>query len=69
MASVLSPSLAFSVFRTGEAVALFLGKRPEIYGSEEFVSRERKWQQEDNEAKAAQDEVELKMCGLPIKRF
>jgi hypothetical protein len=50
-------------------VALLLGKRPNIYGSEELVSRERNWQQEDNEAKAAQYEVELKMCGLSIRRF
>lgn len=33
-------------------------------GGEEFATRERNWQQEDNEAKPVQDEVEVKTVGV-----
>lgn len=41
----------------------FLGVYAQKYMGEEFASRERNWQQKDNEAKPAQDEVELKTAG------
>ena len=45
-------------------MALFGVYAQSYMGGEEFAAMERKWQQEDNDAKLAQDEAELKTAGV-----
>lgn len=60
----LAPLAAGSYPERRGSVALVGVDAPSCMGGEEFASRERNWQQKDNEAKPAQDEVELKTAGV-----
>lgn len=62
--SVMSLHSMAVAIQSGGVLWRYLGYMLKNYmGGEEFASRERSWQQKDNEAKPAQDEVELETVG------